>query len=237
MNVLQLHEQIRQELLHRIHRGVLSGTLLARQTGLKPAHISNVLHRKRHLSMSALDRVLSAQSLSIEDLLPNARNRDGRSRQTDSARSTKVPLVPQAVAMNEAQIRSSSILELIQLPPGYLDHIRARRSPDRRTWERFIAIRASYTQADPMTPSIFPHAILVLDRHYTSLLPYRAPLPSMYAIKHGMTMVIRYATLQGNNIVLRPARLEHAVELLELKPEESPSDFVIGRVCVGISEL
>src|SRR5580698_3427712 len=98
MNFSQLHEQLRLELLRRIARGVLSGTLLARQTGLRPAHISNFLHRKRRLSLDALDRVLSAQSITIEELLSPATRRDARSRGENAAQPHRIALVSQPVA-------------------------------------------------------------------------------------------------------------------------------------------
>jgi hypothetical protein len=236
MNFSQLHEQLRRELLRRIERGALSGTLLARKTGLKPAHISNFLHRKRRLSLDALDRVLLAQSISLEELLVQAPTRHTQRGKQSAASTNHIALVSQSVAMYESQIRVSSILELIQLPAGYLDHLRPRRSSDRREWERFIAVRASYIQAEPMTPAIVPHAILVIDRHYNSLVPYRPPMPSIYAIQRGSAMLFRYATLQERNIVLRPHRIEHPIELIEIKPEEPSGPIVVGRVCASISE-
>jgi len=236
MNFLQLHEQLRLELLRRIDRGVLTGTLLARQTGLKPAHISNFLHRKRRLSLDALDRVLTAQSLSIANLLPANFDRGPHSDKTDAPQAGIVPLVSQTVAMYEAQIRKGSILELIHLPAAHLDHLRTRRAAGRSSWDRFVAVRASFAQADAMTPAISPHAILIIDRHYTSLIPHRPPMPSMYAVQRGTTMVFRYATLQANCIVLRPHKLEHPIDLIELSPAESPASLIIGRICVSISE-
>jgi Cro/C1-type HTH DNA-binding domain len=237
MNFLQLHEQLRLELLRRFERGVLSGTLLARQTGLKPAHISNFLHRKRRLSLDALDRVLSAQSINVEELLAQAPNHHNRSQKQNTISINNVALVAQSVAMYESDIRMSSVLELIQLPPGYLDHLPARRSPDRRSWERFIAVRATYIQAEAMAPAIVPHAILVIDRHYTSLVPYRPPVPSIYAIQRGSAMLFRYATLQGSIVILRPHKLEHPVELIETKAEGLSGGHVVGRICVSISEV
>jgi hypothetical protein len=50
-------------------------------------------------------------------------------------------------------------------------------------------------------------------------------------------MLFRYATLQGNNIILRPYKIEHPVDLIEIKPEESPSSFIVGRICASISEV
>lgn len=238
MNFSQLHEQLRLELLRRIERGVLNGTLLARQTGLKAAHISNFLRCKRRLSLDALDRVLSAQSIAIEELMAQAPNRNTHApRNQNPASANNIALVSQSVAMYESQVRMSSVLELIKLPPGYLDHLRTRRSADRRSWERFIAVRASYIQAEAMVPVIVPHSILVIDRHYNSLVPYRPPMPSIYAIQRGTAMLFRYATLQGGNMVLRPHKIEHPIELVEMKPEESPGNHVVGRVCVSISEV
>jgi transcriptional regulator with XRE-family HTH domain len=237
MNFSQLHEQLRQELLRRIARGSLSGTLLARQTGLKPAHISNFLRSKRRLSLDALDRVLSSQSISIEDLLAQFPDRNPQSTKQNVRRANHIALVSQSVATHESLIRKSSILELIELPSGYLDHLRTRRSSDRRSWERFIAVRVSYTQAEAMTPAIAPHAILVIDRHYNSLRPYRPPMPSMYAVWMGNTMLFRYATLQGNCVILRPYAIDHPVDLIEIKPEETPASLIVGRVCVSISEI
>ncbi|MCL6463287.1 MAG: helix-turn-helix domain-containing protein [Acidobacterium ailaaui] len=231
MNVSQLHEQLRRELLRRIQRGTLTGTLLARQTGLNPAHISNFLHGKRQLSLAALDRVLAAQDLHIENFVHRTPVRE------PAASLDRVPLVAQATAIHQSRIHSSSILELIQLPSGFLHHLVSRRSPDRRSWDRFLAIRVEYSQARPMMPVIFPHAILVLDRHYTSLTPWRPPLPNIYAVHSGAGVLIRYVSLQGSHLVLRPAKLEYSVELLELRPKELPSKFIIGRVCAVLGQM
>ena len=70
-NGSSLHEGLRLEISRRIDRGLLTGTLLTRQTGLQSSHISKLLHRKRKLSLAALDRVLASQRLSIEDLMPS----------------------------------------------------------------------------------------------------------------------------------------------------------------------
>ncbi len=70
MKFLELHERLRLETWRRIDLGAQSSALLARQTGLTQAHISNFLHRRRRLSLPALDRILLAQALSVEDLPP-----------------------------------------------------------------------------------------------------------------------------------------------------------------------
>jgi hypothetical protein len=70
MNLTQMHERLRLELLRRIQRGTLSVSLLARQSGYGQAHMSNFLHNRRQLSLEAMDRILSAQHIDASDLLP-----------------------------------------------------------------------------------------------------------------------------------------------------------------------
>ena len=70
MNFQDLHELLRLELLGRIESGSLTGTALARQSDFKQAHISNFLNGKRALSLEGLDRVLAAEGLSVDQLMP-----------------------------------------------------------------------------------------------------------------------------------------------------------------------
>ena len=65
-----LHEALRLEILRRLHQGQLTGSELARLTGFRQAHISNFLHAKRSLSLTGLDRVLTAINLTVDDVLP-----------------------------------------------------------------------------------------------------------------------------------------------------------------------
>jgi transcriptional regulator with XRE-family HTH domain len=241
MNAAQLHERLRLEIARRIDRGLITGTLLARQTGLKPSHISNFLHRKRRLSLAALDRILAAQALSIEDLLPQL------SRSTAYApaipaglhedKLDSVPLVSQATAMHAPAVSAKATVELIRLPAGILDQLRPRRAVVRRDWQRFVAIRVGAAQAAPMNPVLSPNAIVVLDRHYNSLAPYVAPRPSLYAVNIANDLSFRYVGFEADHLILRPHALEHPVELLSLGAAESPSSYIIGRVCLCISEL
>ena len=63
MNFTAMQDRLRRELLRRIGRGTLSVSLLARQTGLCEAHVSNFLRSRRQLSLRAMDFVLHAQSI------------------------------------------------------------------------------------------------------------------------------------------------------------------------------
>jgi hypothetical protein len=240
MNAAQLHERLRLEIARRIDRGLITGTLLARQTGLKPSHISNFLHRKRRLSLAAFDRILAAQTLSIEDLLPQVLIPNsvppavagGLHGELDS-----VPLVSQATAIHAPGVSVKGTVEVIRLPAGILEQLRPRRAVVRRNWQRFVAVRISAGQAAPMSPVLVPNAIVVLDRHYNSLASYVPPRPSLYAVNMASDLVFRYVGFEADHLILRPHSLEHPVELLSLGAAESPSSYIVGRVCLCISEL
>jgi hypothetical protein len=234
MNFSQLHERLRTEIARRIDRGQLTGTLLARQTGLRASHLSNFIRRKRKLSLSALDRVLASQLLSIEDLLPETNRTD---MEQLAEITTAVPLVSHSTALHSPIVNQRSILELIHLPAGILDQLRPRRTLIRRDWQRFLAVRLTAAQARPMEPVLTAGSVLVIDRHYNSLVPNQPSRPNMYAANVASTLVFRYVSFDANCLILRPHALDYPVELLRLAAEESPSASIVGRVCVAISEL
>ena len=234
MNFSQLHERLRTEIVRRIDRGQLTGTLLAHQTGLRASHLSNFIRRKRKLSLSALDRVLTAQLLSVEDLLPENNHAEI---EPDTGDSSMVPLVSSETALHSPIVHPRSIIELIHLPAGALDQLRPRRTIARRDWQRFLAVRLTAAQARPMDPILSAGSVVILDRHYNSLVDSRPPRPNIYAVNIANMLAFRYVSYEANRIILRPHALDHPVELLRLGPEESPSSCIIGRVCITITEL
>jgi transcriptional regulator with XRE-family HTH domain len=170
MNLSQLHEHVRIEITHRIDGHTLTGASLAAQSRLQASHISNFLHRNRNLSLSALDRVLRALSLEIDDLIRSrvvSRSREAPAFADDLI--SRVPLVSAAAASDFPLITSAVTLEVIQVPAESLDGVRPSPARARRNWQRFVAVRASSDQSHPMSPYLRPQSILVLDRHYQSL--------------------------------------------------------------------
>jgi transcriptional regulator with XRE-family HTH domain len=235
MKFLELHERLRLETWRRIDQGVLSSSLLARQTGLAQAHISNFLHRRRRLSLPALDRILLAQALSVEELSSNpelAPPAEGERESMDI-----IPIVAQSVAMTAPVIARRAIIDSILLPSGWLKGLSARRAVSRRNWERFVAVRVAALQALPMDPVLRAGSLVVIDRHYNSLAVSRPPHPNLYAVRAGSQMLFRQVVFECSRLVLRPRVLEHPLHVIELAPEESPSDLLVGRVCLCLSEL
>ncbi|WP_213805215.1 hypothetical protein [Granulicella sp. dw_53] len=88
-----------------------------------------------------------------------------------------------------------------------------------------------------MEPLLQPGAIVVLDRHYNSLAPYRAHQPNLYAVRSGASLVMRFIELDEGNLILRPYSMTFPVQLLPLAAQESPSDYIVGRVCMVFSEF
>ena len=129
MNFQDLHELLRLELLKRIDRGTLTGSRLAQQAGFQQAHISNFLNRKRSLSLEGLDRVLAAQNLTIDQILPHdltAAAAPAYSHSNDP--SEIVPVVSPSAAMDEIRISPASVIETIQVSASRLNDNRARPS-------------------------------------------------------------------------------------------------------------
>jgi transcriptional regulator with XRE-family HTH domain len=233
MNFQDLHEQLRLELLRRIDRGMLTGTSLARQAGFQQAHISNFLNKKRSLSLDGLDRVLAAQNLSVDQILPLEFSASA----SEPPPADSIPIVSPSTAMEEPVVRPGSVIESIQVIPSRLHDNRPRPAPKYAHWQRFVAIRADPQQTAAMDPMIASGAVVVLDRHYKSLAPYRAHQRTLYAVRSATGLVLRYVEFDGGALLLRPLSLAFPVQIIMLAAHETPADYLVGRVCLVLSEL
>ncbi len=229
-----MHERLRLELLRRIQRGSLSVSLLARQTGFAQAHLSNFLNQRRHLSLEAMDRILAAQRLDAADLLPVA-HRAGLRR--DYEGGSAVPVVSHAVALFEPLIRPAAIQALLHLPASLLQSVHTGTSGARRKWERFVAIRVSSSDASQMDPLVLPEAIALIDRHYNSSAPYHPHRRNLYAVRVGPHLTLRYVEFASSHLILRPYNNAFPVQLIEVNPEESPYDLLVGRIALILNAL
>jgi transcriptional regulator with XRE-family HTH domain len=236
MNFHDLHELLRQELLRRIEDGPLTGTALARQAGYKQGHISNFLRRKRSLSLEGLDRVMAAQNLTVDQLLPlelsGAAAMPLREELADA-----VPVVPASVALAEPMVRPEQVVETVQVAAAHRPEQRGPVPPRRAGWQRFVAVRADEQQAAAMDPVLTPGAIAVLDRHCVSLAPHRPERRSLYAVRTGAGLALRYVDFDAGTLILRPLAAEFPVQLMPLAARESPADYIVGRVCAVYSAI
>jgi transcriptional regulator with XRE-family HTH domain len=234
MNFTQMYERLRIELQRRIQRGTLSVSLLARQTGLGQSHLSNFLHGRRQLSLEAMDRILAAQSMSAADLLPTQQTR--RDQDHEEEESGAVPVVSHATALFEPQVRPSAVQSVLHLPAGMLRAARWRTAGPRKAWQRFVAVSISAPEAQAMEPLVLPNALVLLDRHYNSLVPYRTNRLNLYAVRQDARLKLRYVDFQLNRLVLRPHSIVFPVELIEVGTNETPNDLIVGRVALILNE-
>jgi hypothetical protein len=235
MNFQDLHELLRQELLRRIEQGSLTGSLLARQAGFQQAHVSNFLNKKRALSLEGLDKVLASQSLTVEQILPLELTSVAAKVAGDTVEV--VPVVSASVAMDEARIPASAVIETLQVSASRLRDNRSRPSKKHSKWQRFLAIRTDAHQAAAMEPLVMPGSVVVLDRHYNSIAPYRSHQPTLYAVRSGAGLVIRFVEFDEGRLILRPYSMAFPVQLLGMAAHESPADYIVGRVCMVFSEF
>ncbi len=238
MNFADLHEQLRLELVRRIDAEDLTGSRLAQQTGFRQAHISNFLNRKRALSLDGLDRVLAAQNLTIPQILaPESFTLQASASEPEDSPIESVPLVPSSVAMTAPVIPPRAIIETVPVSSALLNENRARSSTSQAHWQRFIAIRADARLAAPMQPLISPGSALILDRHYTSLAHYRSQQPNLYAVRCSNVLHLGFAAFEDGRLILRPNSNAFPVQLLPVYPTQSPSDLIVGRICLVLNEL
>jgi hypothetical protein len=233
MNLAQMHERLRLELLRRIKRGTVSVSLLARQTGFGQSHLSNFLHSRRQLSLEAMDRIMAAQHMAADDLMLRSQNSE---REAADEEFGGIPLVPHNSALYERIIRPSGVLAMLEVPTTALRSMRVRASSTRRMWQRFVAVRVPANDAIPMDPLVLPDALAVIDRHYTSFAPYHPDRATLYAVRNGPRLTIRYVELLANRLVLRPHNIDFPVDLIDIDAEQAANDLITGRVALILNE-
>jgi hypothetical protein len=196
------------------------------------------MNGKRALSLEGLDRVLAAQGLTVDQLMPVELSAAAES---SAAEMEAIPVVTAATAMDEPTVRPGAVIETVQVAAAGL---RSNRwwAPERYVrWQRYVAVRADAQQAAAMASLITPGAVVVLDRHYRSLAAYRAQQKTVYAVRAGSGagagLVLRHVELDGETLVLRPLALTVPVQVVTPRPRETPADYIVGRVCVVVSEL
>ena len=236
MKFSKLQERLRQLLLASIVAGDLTGMEVAHLSGFQQAHICNFLNRKRSLSLDAMDRVLTALQLSVLDLLDPAEvGKRATILPPSEDEFENVLLVEGTVAADRSAITSESVREILKFKKSFLRRLRAEPASPREDWRRFVLVRADARDGMSMYPRLLPGAILLIDRHYNSLKPYRRQEQNMYAVRTNGGCTVKYVQLAGNNLVLRPHNQAYPVEVLPIEDGKGSCDYIVGRVChVGI---
>jgi SOS-response transcriptional repressor LexA len=224
-----LEESVRTLLLKRIRHGNLTALTLAGDTGFRQPHISNFLNRKRGLSLSGLDRVLSAQHLSVADLVGSHRARVRSVSQKPGL--VDVPVVSAMAAASIPLFSSEDMAHAFIFRKSFLDHFRSSSSHGRSQWERFVLVRVDAGDGLAMSPRLVPGATVLIDRHCASLAPYRGKAANMYLVLCDGICSIRYLELRGRQIALRPENPAYPVQLKTMNSKKSIADYIVGRIC------
>jgi hypothetical protein len=238
MKFRMLQENLRKNLWGRIEVGELTGLRLAEQTGFKQAHISNFLNRKRGLSLEGMDKVLNVQHLSVLDLLDPAEVNKRASILSPSDDEFENVVVADAhIAASERLLMGMHVKEILKFKKSLLKRFKEDVEGDRSGWERFVSIKLDAQEAMSMYPRTTPGAILLVDRHYNSLTPYRRGENNMYAIRKNGTCTIRYVEALDDLMILRPHNPTYPIEVITVGGGQRRGDHIVGRICHVGSEL
>lgn len=235
MTFQKLQDRLRQRLLAHIAAGQVTGLKLADMAGFQQAHMSNFLNRKRHLSLDAMDRVLSALHWTVFDLLDAAELQPLASRIPAAEDDyDNVPLVADE-ALAEPSVAAQQVREVLKFKRSFLRRLRADASGDRAQWQRFALVKVDANEGMSMYPRLLAGSTLLIDRHYNSLKPYRRNDRNMYAIRQEKSYTIKYVEQVGRTLVLRPHNETYPISVVQVTESETPEEHILGRVChVGI---
>jgi hypothetical protein len=231
MKLLDLQDRLRNHIRARISRRELTGSSLSRQAGFQQGHLSNFLNSRRGLSLESMDRLLETLDIEVLDLVDAE---EIQRRALVPATQTGLESVALVSAENAARLprfAPEQVSGTVSFRKAFLRKLKANDVCDRADWLRFVSIRL-----DPRTVrAMFPHnavgATLLIDRHYTSLDPYRQRQPNLYAMLLQARCTVGYVSLAGDYVVLRPRNPQLPVELTRIEHAKSYGDYIVGRVC------
>ena len=231
MNASALQEELRRVLWERIKARKLTGLGLAKQAGFEQAYISNFLNHKRSLSMEGIDRILSAQNLSVYDLLKREEiNKRASSITSSDGDFENVVLAEPEVAATAPTITRDNVRDILKFKKSFLRRLRPATARGREEWQRFVLMKVDAHEASSMYPRLLPGATVLIDRHYNLLQPYRRNETNIYAVLRNRRCTIKYVERDGDHLVLRPHNQLHPISVLPLEGSD-PSEMIVGRVC------
>jgi transcriptional regulator with XRE-family HTH domain len=229
MRLHDLQDKLRAHIRARIERGEMTGSRLSRAAGFQQGHLSNFLNARRGLSLESMDRLLESLNLSVLDL---ADLKEIEERVSFPAGDVeKVGLVSAEQAARLPRFTGAQVRESRSFSKSFLRRLKANDTGNRGDWTRFVLLKLGARAAAGMFPHIAASAIVLVDRHYNSLQPYRRFRPNIYAVHAGARCLVGYVTVSGDQLVLRPQNPRHPVELVRMERDRSYHDYIVGRVC------
>jgi len=228
-----LQERLRERLLAHIHAGELTGLELARATGFQQAHISNFLNRKRGLSLEAMDAILRARNIRVEELVQANSGRRKRicANAAGNNEFVAIPIVSEENCL-ATQVPNSNPRDTLKLASSTVQKFRPAMHTPRAHWQRFVAIRVKAQDVAAMAPRLVRNTVAIIDRHHNAVMDSPAGAGHMYLIKVGARVQIRYLQIGGLFMIARPHRSDIPCEVVGSRGDPETYGAIIGRLCL-----
>jgi len=233
INFRGLQERLRERLLAHIHAGELTGLQLARAAGFQQAHVSNFLNRKRGLSLEAMDAILKAASISLEELIPASVSEHGRNRNNGPQDNefVTIPIVDEENCF-ATQVPKTAYRASIQVASSVVQRFRPAMHTPRPHWERFVALHVKEEDVAAMWPRLSRNTIAVIDRHHNSVSENGSGAPNMYLVRTESGVQIRYVQIAGLFLLTRAHAADVRCEVIGSRGAPEAHAAIIGRLCL-----
>jgi len=229
MQVHKIIEGLRQHTMRLIESGDLTQTDLARKAGVRQAHISNFLRGRRGLSVSSVDALLKALGLSAVELLGGTPAKA----KTDSG-LLSIPVAARKNAETPV-LPVSPASEVIKLKNSLLGNPRANMVGSRKRWDRFVAVKVDNDSS--MAPKIAPNSVVIIDRHYNALRPYRRGEQNIYLVRQDKGCVLCFVEVHGREMYCRSEDSTKPIQIIKSASGRGFEKYIVGRACHTFSEL
>ena len=230
LSLLDFEKKLRAHIRARIERREFTGLTLSRQAGFQQAHLSNFLNSRRGLSLESMDRLLDALQIGVLDPLDGEEVQRHLIPPNERAGWQSVALISvEHVAL--PRFTTEQIVGTVGFRRSFLGRLRASDVCHRGDWLRFVSVELDRNAVRGVFPRCAIRANLLLDRHYTSLNPYRRRQPNLYAVVLNRRCTMAYVTKAGDHLVFRSPNPELPLELVRISRTGSYSQYIMGRVC------
>ncbi len=234
MTFLSLQDQLRDHIRSRIRRRELTGSGLARAAGFPQGHLSNFLNFRRGLSLESMDRLLQTLDIGVIDLIGSDEIQRRAVPYESDQNVEQVPLVALENALR-ARFAPEQILETRGFSRKLLRQLKTSQQHHRSDWRRFVLLQPDTPAARELFSRDITAATVLIDRHYTSLAPYRRTHPNLYAVNFGESCLAGYLAFVEDSLVVRTRDPHRPLQSVRITAGRSYAQYIIGRVCqVGL---
>lgn len=227
MLIADLHERLRQHVLATIKSRQITQRALGEMVGMRQAHISNFVLGRRGFSIDGMDAILKVLGLNVQQLI--AVTDQTRVRKVSLSAIESVALVHLRAAMNPT-FANDEVQGEIVFAKALLRRLKAEPPDMRKLWVRFTAVKADKALSAPMNPRVENGSVLLIDRHYCSLVAYRKDEPNMYLIRKDNSLMVRRVEMQDGQLCLRPENGGYPLESITIDRKKPLESCIVGRV-------